>query len=310
MLFANPYGGLGNQLFGYAFARAVQEYVGANKLILSRRYFSRQYSDLSGALEYFGDYYQLSPSKVRICQGRCAEQIVRVISGVYRRMFPENAATLTSEQWKARVKKGYICARNTVSICDSLQEMPLSNKKLLFVEGLFQWPEVFAVIRPALQHELTLRQPLQQNAEKVLEEIRSKESVCLHVRRGDYLRFEALQVCNYEYYSKGMSYVAERVANPHFFVFSDDIEWVKTNYKIPYPHTFVQEKHAAPFELELMRNCKHFVISNSTFSWWAQYLSEYKDSVVVAPCPWFSDGRKVSLYLPNWHVIHSVGGFD
>lgn len=303
MFLANPYGGLANQLFGYAFARAVQEKTKAKEMLLSRRFFLRQYRDAEKIPEFFADYYELCPSKVRVCKGRFIEQIIRTVRGVYRRIFTEKADMLTVEQFKKRVNKGYICSRTTKSLCDDLNELPIHENGLILVEGLFQWPKAFSNLREEMRRELTLTIPLQVSAKKILQQIQESQSVCLHVRRGDYLRFASLQVCNYEYYAKGMEYLAKKIEHPYFFVFSDDIDWVKKNYNIPYPHTFVQENHEAPFELELMRNCKHFIISNSTFSWWAQYLCKYKDSLVVAPYPWFTDGREASLYLPDWHVI-------
>lgn len=193
--------------------------------------------------------------------------------------------------------------------CDNIAQLPLTQK-FNYIEGHFQWPSLFLPLRDKLREEISLKEPLSESAQFVLKEIKNCESVCLHIRRGDYLNVDFLKVCNYDYYRRGMDYIAEKVENPYFYVFSDDINWVEDNYTIPYPHRLVKEKHAAPFELELMRNCKHFVISNSSFSWWAQFLTENESAVVVAPRPWFADKRECSLYLPHWHVIDSIGGME
>lgn len=93
-----------------------------------------------------------------------------------------------------------------------------------------------------------------------------------------------------------------KVKNPHFFVFSDDLNWVKENLKTNVNITFVDSHNDSCNELNIMKHCKNFIISNSTFSWWAQYLSDNLGKVVVAPRPWL---RKIpsDIYMENWITI-------
>lgn len=309
MSFVNLYGGIGNQLFCYAFARAVQIETGEKYLYFSKKRFLFTYRNDFVKPECILDYYQLSPNKVKIWSGNISTLFFLVLREIYRNIYREDSEHLTIKQFYRRVKGGYICARNEVCLCSDVSELSL-QAPIKYIEGLFQWPEAFLHLRSKLREELTLCQSMSEHAAKLLNDIKNSESVCLHIRRGDFLVYSWAQVCNFDYYKKAMDYIVENVDAPVFYVFSDDIEWVKRNYTIPYSHIFVEENHAAPFEMELMRNCHHFIMSNSTFSWWAQFLSWEDTPTVVAPKPWFADNRKCAIYLPYWHVIDSVGGME
>lgn len=97
---------------------------------------------------------------------------------------------------------------------------------------------------------------------------------------------KSLAVCTEYYYQKGMDYIASNTENPVFYIFSNthsDLEWIKNNYQFDYPVKYVDLNNPDYEEIRLMYNCKHFVISNSTFSWWGSYLSSSPNKIVVAP---------------------------
>jgi hypothetical protein len=105
-----------------------------------------------------------------------------------------------------------------------------------------------------------------------------------------------------------MEHIYSKKPDAKFFVFSnthDDIEWIKENYKFPekYDIEYVDLGNSDYEEFELMRNCKNFVISNSTFSWWAAYLSDYEDKCVALPEKWTrKDNCDCSgFYLEDWY---------
>ncbi len=91
------------------------------------------------------------------------------------------------------------------------------------------------------------------------------------------------------------------VQNPVFFVFSDDLEWTKTNISIPYEvHYMDQNGPDEDYEdLRLMMQCKHFIIANSSFSWWGAWLGNYEDKIVVCPRLWFNDSDLKSDIIPE-----------
>jgi hypothetical protein len=122
--------------------------------------------------------------------------------------------------------------------------------------------------------------------------IRTVESVAVHIRRQDYVtkrgRLELL--CN-EYYERAFIHMGTIAPAPHFFVFSDDIDWCKQHVSIDRPHSFVDHdahKDNTILHFRLMSLCRHFIIANSTFSWWAAWLSR-RAGRIIAPLNWFAD---------------------
>jgi hypothetical protein len=123
--------------------------------------------------------------------------------------------------------------------------------------------------------------------------------VSLHIRRGDStLPWEGKVVLQMEYYSYAISIIKERLADPVFFVFSDDIPYVKKGFLRDVKMVFVEhnDDFAAHEDLRLMSSCDHHIIANSTFSWWGAWLNPRPDKIVVAPRHWF---LKDENYYPN-----------
>ena len=125
--------------------------------------------------------------------------------------------------------------------------------------------------------------------------IRACESVSVHIRRGDYLSNPAFYrfhgVCAVEYYEAAVGHLAGAVENPCFFLFSDDLDWARRNLRLDYPVTYVDHNgEDKDYEdLRLMSQCKHHIIANSSFSWWAAWLCANPGKIVIAPRKWFND---------------------
>lgn len=189
-----------------------------------------------------------------------------------------------------------------------------SNLKLKnneYIEGAFQTWKYFEKYREELIKEFKVSKEISAQNKEILNNINSNNSVCVHIRRGDYVNShysKTLQICNYDYYKNAMEYIASKIKNPTFYIFSnshEDHEWIKQNYKFNYNVINVDLDNPDYEELRLMYSCKHFIISNSTFSWWAQFLSTNKNKEVVAPLKWYKDEsvNTEDIYMPNWHVI-------
>ena len=136
--------------------------------------------------------------------------------------------------------------------------------------------------------------------------------MCVSIRRGDFLdkRFKnEFYICDEEYFTKAFKVVKEKVEVPVLIFFSDDIEWVRENIKTELPSYYESGTDPVWEKLRLMYSCKHFVISNSTFSWWAQYLSRNEQKVVISPERWFVDeekNRQCRLIQDNFIKIEKI----
>jgi hypothetical protein len=169
------------------------------------------------------------------------------------------------------------------------------NNILLF--GYWASEKYFADITDILRRELVVKHQQDAQSQMFSDRMQSTESVSLHVRRGDYVQNPVTNkfhgTCNQDYYDCAVRYIAERVINPHFFIFSDEPEWVKENLKIDFPMTVVDCNDASRNyeDLRLMSTCKHNIIANSSFSWWGAWLNPNPHKVVIAPKKWFNEAK-------------------
>ncbi len=182
---------------------------------------------------------------------------------------------------------------------------PLPDNMLdnTYFEGYFQSPKYFEEIRDELLKELIPVHTYSEYEKHMLNEIKKSESVCLTIRLGDYLKYPAFQVCTPEYYYTAMEKMKEMHPNCKFFVFSDDMEAVKREFDFKYPVTYEQGKMEDYVSLNIMSQCDHFIIPNSSFSWWAQYLSQNLNKTVIAPDKWFTIDIPCDIYQDNWLIL-------
>ncbi|NHC12722.1 alpha-1,2-fucosyltransferase [Motilibacter deserti] len=163
------------------------------------------------------------------------------------------------------------------------------------LEGYWQSEDYFADAAQIVRRELTFCTPPSSRTRELLEEVRSRESVSLHVRRGDYVTSRATNdfhgTCSPDYYAAAVARVASAVPDPHYYVFSDDPQWCKDNLVLDAPTTYVDHNppERGAEDLRLMAACRHHVLANSSFSWWGAWLEDDASHVVVAPRTWFRD---------------------
>lgn len=161
-----------------------------------------------------------------------------------------------------------------------------------YLSGYWQSTKYFRESEQLLRSEFTFRDPMSENARPIFDKIGQTNSVCVHVRRGDFVVNPLNGLYGPDYYRKGEELISQRVTNPHYFVFSDDIEWCRANLTFAGPTRFVDDDFGPRKfrdDLRLMSACKHFMIANSSFSWWAAWLNPDPDKTVIAPTEWFRD---------------------
>ncbi|MDO4754713.1 MAG: glycosyltransferase [Parabacteroides sp.] len=145
--------------------------------------------------------------------------------------------------------------------------------------------------------------------QKLAEEIRNVNSVCVHIRRGDYQNTINKDiygsVCTQEYYSLAMQTMKRMLADePVFFLFSDDPDWVKASWEPASGRIVEKEEYGSDgIALYLMTLCRHYIIANSSFSWWGAWLGTYPDKIVISPDRWYSGMPTPDLLPESWFRI-------
>ncbi|RYY08114.1 MAG: alpha-1,2-fucosyltransferase [Sphingobacteriaceae bacterium] len=177
----------------------------------------------------------------------------------------------------------------------------------IYIEGYWQHYKYYENLKPLILEELTLKKQLDDNAQNWLTSIKSDQgSVAVHIRRGDYVSDPGanylMGVLPVNYYNKAISYIKQKVSNPTFYFFSDDLDWVKHNIQTDASNFYVNG-NLDYVDLNLMRHCNHQIIANSTFSWWGAFLNRNPDKIVVAPQQWSPRedvNRNIHLQFPDW----------
>lgn len=290
MIVSHILGGLGNQMFQYAAGRA---------LSISRSAPLRlDISDFSG----YGPHHGFELMQVFSCPVTLAG--------------PEDVRAVLGWQSSRLVRRLVVCPalrflRNRHFVAEphfhhwpGIRDVPLP----CYLRGYWQSERYFSNVAQTLRMDFTFRQPLTGRNLELAEKIGAANAVSLHVRRGDYAsnpKTLAMHgVCPLGYYEAAIKYIVERVETPHFFVFSDDMEWVRGNLIIDHPCAYVDHNSGAESynDMRLMSLCRHHIIANSSFSWWGAWLNLRPEKLVVAPKRWFANGNNVKDLLPSGWV--------
>lgn len=294
-------GGMGNQMFQYAVARRLQVEYGMD-IVCDLAKFNYRNSNATKR-KYCLDKFNLS-KQLTYRKTIFARVYYKIVKNSISRK-----GVSCAEEYKKLTQKGVFAPKGYFEFYQEEK----AHSRNLYVNGLFQSHQYFDSILPILRKEFTICTPPRVEIEKIITRILNEESVCVHWRRGDYLseRYkDTLLVCNEDYYDRAIKKILEKVKNPILYIFTnsnEDAEWIKSNHKfnvpVNYINLMIQEQHSDLEDFRIMCACKHFIISNSTFSWWAQYLSANSSKVVVAPDTWNRKADASGLYFDDWEVI-------
>lgn len=179
-----------------------------------------------------------------------------------------------------------------------------------YLQGYWQSENYFQHYAPTIRADFSFRIPANPSNLELANIISECNAVSLHVRRGDYASDPATLathgLCTLDYYRQAIQYVSERVAEPVFFVFSDDAAWAQKNISIEFPCHFVTQNRGSESynDMRLMTLCRHHIIANSSFSWWGAWLNAKPEKIVVAPKKWFVNNNSVSdLFPSDWIIL-------
>lgn len=286
MVISQILGGLGNQMFQYAAGRALSLAVGQPLLLDLRGFESyalHQGFELDGV--FAAPFKTATAGDVSRILGWRAPDIVRKV------LKRTKSPLLTGARLALEPHFNYWAGLRAAG-------------GPRYLMGYWQSEMYFKDYAETLRSDFQFKIPLDDISRDIAERMQASEAVSLHVRRGDYLTHaptaKVLNVCSLDYYRQAIAYIAERVESPHFFLFSDDMKWVKANLDIPFDKTYVEHNRGADSyrDMQLMHLCRHHVIANSSFSWWGAWLNPSPDKIVVAPKKWFCDGKVDADLIP------------
>ncbi len=269
-------GGLGNQLFQYSMGKAVALKLNIN-LVLDLSFYTIKDS--------YNRHFELNNfciAKTNIINLNDYSFLEKYHNKIKNFIFKNKAVIYKEKEVFNRTKYFENLKRGfPVNAFTLLNIGKTTRVKLL---GYWQSPLYFGNIRNILLKEFTLKNELPLNKNKELKLILETESVCIGVRQ--YNECKEAQVhykLKLDYYEKAFKIIKSKINNPHYFIFTQDIEWSKKNIQPNEAITFIESSNEPCIDLELMKKCKHFIIPNSTYHWWGAWLSESHDKLVIAP---------------------------
>lgn len=267
-------GGLGNQMFQWALARMIKELTGM-EAYLDMSYFKKRY-----ARPYQLDVFKVEPKIVEDAWTIFKLDIIWTFRAFLH--------------WE-KTFEYLLFSEKQFNFDSGIQKIRPNT----YILGFFQSEKYFKSVEKYIREDFEFADLPDEANLKMIRKINSTPSISLHIRRGDYVQKQRYQdayaTCSLDYYKRAVEHIAQKVPNPTLFIFSDDIEWVKKNLKLPYESVYVSHNTGKKsFEdMRLMSLCSHNVIANSSFSWWGAWLNKNENKIVVAPEKWFNDKKIV-----------------
>ncbi len=292
MIIVKLISGLGNQLFQYVVARqlSIDRQVA---LKLDTSFFKDQ------QLRSFKlSHYNINASVAG--ESEVAGFLARYNNdSLYARM------SQRIENWRAKNKRRYYKEDQWWTYEPELFKVS-SN---VYLDGYWQHYKYFQNIHLSIINELTVKESYAPSVDKLIREIhQNPASVSIHIRRGDYVTdreaYALMGLLPLDYYYKAVQYINTRLKDPVFYIFSDDLQWVKDNLKINGLVTYVDTEGSKDYiQMDIMSKCLNNIIANSSFSWWAAFLNRNPDKIVIAPFNWVVPqdvNKRIELQFPSW----------
>ena len=276
-------GGLGNQMLQYSLA-VFLKYLGKEVEIdiSSYQYINEHYGP-----ELFSIFHIEVPCELKYSLDSFYERERRLVS--YYKIAQKYKILPILSPWKMRHLFRFKCKKYNLTEIDlnksSLSLEDLSRIDACILKGCAN-PFYFHMIEESLRKVYTF--PCSSQFTEILSKMENCDSVAVHVRRGDYLSYQNLSLPE-EYYHVASSIIEQRIPDAHFFVFSEDEEFVRNLFKDKTRITFINGNtgNNSFWDMFLMSKCKHNILANSTFSWWGGWLNKNPDKIIIRPNKWF-----------------------
>lgn len=276
-------GGLGNQMFQYAMARSLalkkNTKVKLDLTTLNHRLPGRGYVFRTYDLDFFnlGAEFSLL-SKFSKYFKNIAFILSKIQIGIKNKLLPGSVF---------KEKEYYLYDPEI-----------FKTSEHVYLDGFWQSKKYFEDYEDIIRQEFSFHLPLSAKAQELSEKILNSQSVCINIRRGDYVSMKSnadfFGILPLEYFQQGIEMIKQKVNNPYFFIFTDDMKWCQENFNLSENTFFVSNDYSGERYIDkfhLMTLCRHFIIPNSTYGWWAAWLSSNKEKIVIAPKKWITDEK-------------------
>lgn len=280
-------GGLGNQMFQYALFVALRNKFPNEKIYVDASYFNTYH--VHNGLELNRIFGINLPQASFLDRLKVTYPVHWFkLSRVIRKVFPKRST-------------------ECIEAKDYTFNADVFTTESRYYDGYWQNYKYFESYIDEVRLGFKFKMPLNTKTKNLLERLRGdKNSVSIHVRRGDYLKAQNYTgLCNLDYYKKAIKYIMQEIKCPVFYIFSDDIEWCKNNIApliqdSEYIFVDWNRESESPLDMLLMSNCHHNIIANSSFSWWAACLNTNSDKITIAPEKWTNTKVNCKFQMPDW----------
>lgn len=293
-------GRLGNQLFMYAMARTAQLESNNDLIYINTSIIESEGCNNSLSNYAIPDFVKFYSKPLRTLKnGLHTSFFTNYILMNYRKktmtMNEKQALEYEIKNDKNFRKYGFFPCHNLY------RKLDFSGSSNILLHGYYQSEKFFSKYKDIIINELLPKEPVLEHNKEKLNDIINSESVCVSLRLGeDYTKNEMYNVCTKEYFRNAIDLIKKKVTNPVFYVFSDVTEGLSeffdNNDKM-----VIESGNDPDYEkLRIMSSCKHFIISNSSFSWWAQYMSDNKGKIVISPDRWYNNEIATDIMMDDW----------
>ena len=313
MIYVDMNGRCGNQFFQYAFARKLS-ILNENMPITIDFFHVERWRKKTGFPDYSNqlNFFQTMPFREMLEQGDTLAQYGTEKENRLRRRYAKARALssrtgipLFANFWQSILQKHGIYRDDEYYI-----KPRKCKEKDIFIKGYFEDPAYFADMREILLKEFTPIYPPKEKNEELYDVINRRESVCVSFRVWNGLaenEKKTRTVCDEKYYQDAVEKMRELHSDAVFIVFSNDIEWVRNHFQFPGSVYYEDGTDEIWEKMRMMYSCKHFIMSTSTFCWWAQYLCRNEQKTVISPDRWTNDNNRPSkLLMDEWIKISSM----
>ncbi|TDX00065.1 alpha-1,2-fucosyltransferase [Dinghuibacter silviterrae] len=280
------FNGLGNQMSQYAFYLQ-----------------KRRTEDSSKILLFCSDHNGFELTKVFDVDLRGTKSPRRIYA-LFRILLTEKIGWITRPLGRILNRMGMEIVKENFDYSFK-HEFLIPSRGVRFYYGGWHSEQYFPEVREEIKKAFTFKVPTDPDNGEYIQDIGEGNSVSIHIRRGDYLSPANLklfgEVCTLDYYEKAIDRIKGSVRSPRFFIFSNDADWVRENLPVENA-TYVTGNAGGESwkDMYLMSICKHNIIANSTFSWWAAWLNENPEKIVISPGRFLNSDTTSDVYPDSW----------